>query len=171
MSVASSFHPLSQCECWGFISGGLSWVGPDSSAQMLSVLDDLPLYCPQKVIFLPQGNWSFQNLAANLDCALFTDVTIPESAEAYVKLTEKAIQSTTGRRPSWSQPASTVTNLLSQHILLSLTQLWIHAWIDRTFFSLSLSLSLLKNKSITLLINTKNKASKTKCRDQSDCKW
>ncbi|KAF5914827.1 hypothetical protein HPG69_010893 [Diceros bicornis minor] len=42
------------------------------------------------------GNRSFQNLVVNLDCALFADVMIPESPEAYVKLTENAIRNATG---------------------------------------------------------------------------
>lgn len=46
---------------------------------------------------MPQGTRGFQILAINLDCALFSDVMIPESPEAYVKLTENAIRNISGR--------------------------------------------------------------------------
>jgi hypothetical protein len=63
------------------------------------------LFFPRKVL-LPQGSQGFQYLAVNLDCALFADVVIPESPEAYVKLTENAIRNTSGRREVSILPSS-----------------------------------------------------------------
>lgn len=61
--------------------------------------------CPSRMtnfLFFPQESYfpATRNLAVNLDCALFADVMIPESPEAYVKLTESAIRNTSGRQAS-----------------------------------------------------------------------
>lgn len=83
------------------------------------------LFSSRRVIFLLQRNQGSSNLAVNLDCALLADVMIPESPEAYVKLTENAIKNVSGRHPRRQRaifPAPSPVPRLSAH-LLDLSQL------------------------------------------------
>lgn len=61
------------------------------------------LFFPQESYFPAIRESRFAALAVNLDCALFADVMIPESPEAYIKLTESAIRNTSGRHPKPKQ--------------------------------------------------------------------
>lgn len=57
----------------------------------------------RQTTFPPPGSQGVQHKPVNLDCALFTDVVIPENPEAYVKLTENAIRNTSGRHKEWDR--------------------------------------------------------------------
>lgn len=98
----------------------------------------ISFFSSRRVIFLPQGNQGSSNLAVNLDCALLADVMIPESPEAYVKLTENAIKNVSGRHPRRRAifPAPSPVPRLSAH-LLDLSQLPSLGMLDTAFSSCS----------------------------------